>query len=255
MDKGFYREQIPDEIFEKMKGRSYKEGCPIPHGDLSYLHVLHRDLDGGAHEGELVCHELIAEDLLEIFEELFAQGYPIEKIRLIDEYDALDEPSMADNNSSAFNFRTISHTDIISKHGLGIAVDINPLYNPYIFKVGADGTADVCTSDVCTADVCMADVCMADAGDGQTPCSDEGSSEDSSEGGMLIIEPANGAPYADREADFAYKIAEGDLCLRLFREHGFEWGGDWTHAKDYQHFELPDEAANALRRRYGLPTE
>ena len=24
-------------------------------------------------------------------------------------------------------------------------------------------------------------------------------------------------------------------------EHGFEWGGDWEHAKDYQHFEMPDE--------------
>ena len=27
----------------------------------------------------------------------------------------------------------------------------------------------------------------------------------------------------------------------VFAEHGFEWGGDWKHAKDYQHFEIPDE--------------
>jgi hypothetical protein len=55
----------------------------------------------------------------------------IEKIRLVDEYDADDELSMEDNNSSAFNFRFISHTTRVSKHGLGLAVDINTLYNPY----------------------------------------------------------------------------------------------------------------------------
>ena len=220
MSNEFYQIPIPDDIFEKMRGKTYKENCPIPREDLRYLRVLHKDIDGRTLEGELVCHKMIAETLLVIFEELYRQGYPIEKIRLIDEYDAVDEPSMADNNSSAFNFRTISHTDIISKHGLGIAVDINPLYNPYIFTVGPSG----------------------------------GSVSGFSGGSDLIIEPANGAPYADREKVFAYKIEDGDLCLRLFKEHGFEWGGDWTHAKDYQHFELPDETANELRRRYGLPT-
>ena len=52
-----------------------------------------------------------------------------------DEYDADDEASMRDNNSSAFNFRFISHTTKVSKHGLGMAVDINPLYNPYVKAV------------------------------------------------------------------------------------------------------------------------
>lgn len=42
---------------------------------------------------------------------------------------------MSDNNSSAFNFRFISHTTKISKHGLGMAVDINTLYNPYVKTV------------------------------------------------------------------------------------------------------------------------
>lgn len=53
----------------------------------------------------------------------------------MDEYDADDEASMSDNNSSAFNFRFISHTTKISKHGLGMAVDINTLYNPYVKTV------------------------------------------------------------------------------------------------------------------------
>ena len=90
----------------------------------------------------MICHRVIAEDLLEIFEELYEQGYPIERMRLVDEYGAVDEDSMADNNSSCFNYRVISHTTIISKHGLGIAVDINPLYNPYTKMVDGARTVE-----------------------------------------------------------------------------------------------------------------
>ena len=56
-------------------------------------------------------------------------------MHLIDEYNADDEQSMQDNNSSCFNFRFISFTTKVSKHGYGLAVDINPLYNPYVKKV------------------------------------------------------------------------------------------------------------------------
>ena len=190
-DDAFYAIPIPDEIFAKMQGKSYKDDCTIPRDDLRYIHVLHKNIKGETLEGEMVCSTLIAEDLLEIFRELYKQNYPIEKMRLIDEYDANDELSMTDNNSSCFNYRTISHTNKISKHGLGVAVDINTLYNPYTKVVD----------------------------------------------GERIIEPAAGAPYLDRDADFPYKIERGDLCYNLFISHGFEWGGDWPDRKDYQHFE------------------
>ena len=190
-DDAFYAIPIPDEIFAKMQGKSYKDDCTIPRDNLRYIHVLHKNIEGETLEGEMVCSKLIAEDLLEIFRELYEQSYPIEKMRLIDEYDANDELSMTDNNSSCFNYRTISHTNKISKHGLGVAVDINTLYNPYTKVVD----------------------------------------------GERIIEPAAGAPYLDRDADFPYKIERGDLCYNLFISHGFEWGGDWPDRKDYQHFE------------------
>ena len=60
-----------------------------------------------------------------------------------------------------------------------------------------------------------------------------------SRNGSLLISPANGAPYADRSKKHIYKIEEGDLCYRLFLEHGFIWGGHWRTMKDYQHFEKP----------------
>lgn len=187
----FYISEIPDDIFAKMQGKSYKEDCTVPREDLRYVHVRHMGFDGEAKDGELVVNKAIADDVLAIFEELYKADYPIEKVRLVDEYDADDEASMSDNNSSAFNFRFISHTTRISKHGLGMAVDINTRYNPYVKTVD----------------------------------------------GKLSIEPVNGADYVDRSKDFPHKIDHEDLCYKLFKEHGFTWGGDWTHSKDYQHFE------------------
>ena len=56
--------------------------------------------------------------------------------------------------------------------------------------------------------------------------------------GTRFVQPATATEYCDRTKIFPYKIDEQDLCLRLFTEAGFEWGGTWTSCKDYQHFEL-----------------
>ena len=130
-DDAFYIAPISDELFARIYGKSFKENCTVPREDLRYLHVLHVDLDGMEHEGEMIVNYHIAEDVLEILRQLYEAKYPIERMRLVDEYDADDELSMEDNNSSSFNFRFISHTTRVSKHGLGLAVDINTLYNPY----------------------------------------------------------------------------------------------------------------------------
>ena len=134
-ESGFWISEIDEATFARIKGKSYKDNCPIPLEDLRYLHVLHKDINGITHGGELVCNVYIASDVLEIFRALFLADYPIERVRLVDEYGADDETSMRDNNSSCFNFRFISHTTKISKHGLGLAVDINTLYNPYVKTV------------------------------------------------------------------------------------------------------------------------
>lgn len=140
-NKEFYIEPIPDDIFEKMQGKSYKENCTVPREELRYLHILHVGFDNNTHEGELIVNKRIAEDVLDIFKELYKAGYQIEKVRLIDEYNAQDELSMRDNNSSAFNFRFISYSTTLSKHAMGLAVDINTLYNPYIKQV--DGRLNI----------------------------------------------------------------------------------------------------------------
>ena len=140
-NENFYAAEIDDEIFARIKGKSYKDDCVVPREDLRYLHVLHIGFDGLPHEGELICGTAIAGDLLDIFQKLYEANYQIEKIRLVDEYNADDETSMRDNNSSSFNFRFISHTTRVSNHGMGLAIDINPLYNPYVKEV--DGKMNI----------------------------------------------------------------------------------------------------------------
>lgn len=174
-----------------MQGKSYTEGCPVEKNDLRYVHVLYVDFAGRTCDGELIVNKLIADDVLDIFRQLYEAEYPIEKIALIDEYDGDDELSMSDNNTSAFNFRTIAGTDTVSKHGMGLAVDVNPFYNPQVKETGNG----------------------------------------------IKVSPEDAISYADRDVDFLYKIDHDDLCYKLFTEHGFEWGGDWETAKDYQHFE------------------
>ncbi len=114
----------------------------ITYDDLRYVHILHYDFNGDPIEGELICNEAIAEDMVEIFYELYRNEYRIEKVKLIDEYDGNDTASMEDNNTSCFNYRVVENTSSLSKHALGLAIDINPLYNPYI-TYNKDGTSNV----------------------------------------------------------------------------------------------------------------
>ena len=133
VERAFRVEPISDQIFGRMKGKSYKDNCTIPREELRYLKILHYDAEGRIRLGEMVCHESVSEDLLHIFRKLYEARYPIEKMVLVDEYGASDDLSMRDNNSSAFNFRFIvGSSSVLSAHSRGVAVDINPLYNPYV---------------------------------------------------------------------------------------------------------------------------
>ncbi len=162
--------------------------------DLSYLRMLYYGPDGNTYLGEMIVNQAIEADILDIFQKLYENRYPIERMVLVDEYDADDEASMQANNTSAFNYRTIAGSSRLSNHSYGLAVDLNPKYNPYV-KEASDGS--------------------------------------------LICQPQGSEAYADRAAEFAYKIDEQDLAYRLFTEAGFTWGGDFNSVKDYQHFEMP----------------
>ncbi len=128
----FYYEPLSEEIINKITGISYVENEHITLDELRYVHLLHYNFDGEVTEGELICNEAIAQDLLEIFYELYQAEYQIESVKLIDEYNGDDTASMEANNTSCFNYRVVDGTTKLSKHAYGLAIDINPFYNPYM---------------------------------------------------------------------------------------------------------------------------
>ena len=119
-----------------MSQYSWREGCPTPIAELVYLRLSHQGYDGAVHEGELVVHKDLAGEVLAIFKVLFDRHFPVEKMKVIDDYQGDDDASMADNNTSAFNCRFVAgKPGIYSKHSRGRAIDINPRTNPMV----ADG--------------------------------------------------------------------------------------------------------------------
>ena len=178
---------IPPAIEARMRGVSYPEGADIKLDDLRYLKLSYIDFEGNPQVGEMVCNKAVAQDLVEIFQALYEERYPIRSIRLIDDFGGDDDASMQADNTSCFNYRKKVGVRELSKHALGLAVDVNPFENPYVRPTR--------------------------------------------------IRPAEARDYADRTRDFPHKIDKDDLCYKLFRAHGFSWGGTWRSVRDYQHFE------------------
>ena len=143
---GFYYEEISDNLRRYITGISFPaEEIAEPEitiDELRYVHIRHYDFDGNPAEGELICNEYIAQDLVEIFYELYRNEYQLEKVLLIEEYDGDDASSMGDNNTSCFNYRSLEGSTRLSKHAYGLAVDVNPFYNPYV-TYESDGTEKV----------------------------------------------------------------------------------------------------------------
>lgn len=190
----FTSSAISDDIFARIRGKSYNTDTVISRGQLRYLKVLHYSGNGNIYVGELICHQDIASKLLAIFKELYHNEYPIEKMFLVDRYNADDIASASDNNTSCFNIRiSAGEDDGWSMHSFGKAIDINPLYNPYVWW-------------------------------------------DSE--GVMHCEPDSGIRYVDRSNAYPYKLTEDDLCVKLFKDYGFSWGGEWKHEKDYMHFAI-----------------
>ena len=151
LSEGFYYEPLSANLRRYITGISYPatEGKGdeadqpvVTFDDLRYLHIQHYDFNRNPVEGELICNTYIAQDLVEIFYELYRNEYQLESVRLIDEYDGDDIASMEANNTSCFNYRVVAGTTSLSKHAYGLAIDVNPFYNPYITYNG-DGSENV----------------------------------------------------------------------------------------------------------------
>lgn len=202
LDVYFTSSELTEVQKEAMNGKSYIENPDISYDDLRYIKVLHYNFCHQIQVGELVVNQAIAEDCRQIFMELFQEEYEIHSMYLIDRYyekdqarngEQVDISSINDDNTSAFHYRKIAGTEVLSNHAYGMAIDINPLENPYVKEADLQQTV-------------------------ASPYKDYNS-------------------YKDRTAQRAHMISKDDACYRIFKAHGFQWGGEWNGNKDYQHFE------------------
>jgi hypothetical protein len=126
------RAAIGPEVQARMLGVSWRDDARCPRWDeLAYLRVDHVTFAGGAARGELVVAAVLAARTLELFGRLWRLGFPIRQLRLVDDFGADDDASMAADNSSAFNFRVVAGSTVLSQHALGRAIDLNPVENPW----------------------------------------------------------------------------------------------------------------------------
>jgi len=115
-----------------MEKNSWRPGCVIPRERLRLVTFKHYDFDGKEQNGEIVVLDAVAHHVLAIFKQLYALKFPISKAKRLEYYDAVDEKSLADNNTAGFICRAVTGGGAPSLHSYGLAIDINPIQNPYI---------------------------------------------------------------------------------------------------------------------------
>jgi D-alanyl-D-alanine carboxypeptidase len=113
---------------------SYRPGCPVTPARLRLVRVSHWSFDGKARVGAVVVRSDVARDVIAVFRRLYAERFPIRRLRPIDAYKADDAASLAADNTSGFNcrFAIAPGPKRWSSHAYGLAIDVNPVENPYL---------------------------------------------------------------------------------------------------------------------------
>ena len=86
---------------------SHRAGCPVATADLRYVQVTYYGFDRRARTGELVVHRTAATAMTQVFAQLYAARFPVQRMLLVDAYRGDDHASMAANNTSAYNCRAV----------------------------------------------------------------------------------------------------------------------------------------------------
>lgn len=97
---------------------------------LVLLDVDYLSTDGKIHRGQVLTNKKIETHIRHMFNFMLENNFVVEKVIPIVKYDWSDSLSMDDNNSSSFCYRNASY----SKHATGMAIDINPRFNPLRWK-------------------------------------------------------------------------------------------------------------------------
>lgn len=127
---------IPDEIYDKIFGTTLFDNSPVKKDSLVYLTVPYYNFSGETAIGHMIVNKKAAEDVLDIFEELYKIQYPIEKMDIAEEFDSMQSAllnstelaSKGYNNTCALYY-SIENGEF-SPHSFGLAIDVNPKINP-----------------------------------------------------------------------------------------------------------------------------
>nr|WP_314629208.1 M15 family metallopeptidase [uncultured Noviherbaspirillum sp.] len=107
--------------------------APVGCDRLAVVRFPYIDFDGRHHDdGELMVLAAVAPEVRQLFQRLYQRRFPLARARLIERYHGDDAASMQDNNTSAFNNRPVTGGGPPSLHAYGLAIDINPVQNPFI---------------------------------------------------------------------------------------------------------------------------
>ncbi|TYB49370.1 M15 family metallopeptidase [Actinomadura chibensis] len=116
---------------------SWRRGCPVSPSGLRMIEMTYWGMDDKPHTGgRLVVNAKAADDLVSVFRKLYKMRYPIERMEPVDKYKGSDFDSIEANNTSAFNCRPATGSSSFSQHAYGLAIDINPCQNPYVYADG-----------------------------------------------------------------------------------------------------------------------
>ena len=111
---------------------SYRAGCPVGPRELRTVRVSYWGFDGRARVGRVVVARAVAADVRSVFRHLWDARFRIRRLQPVSAYGGSDDRSMADDNTSAFNCRFVGGTSRWSMHAHGVAIDVNPVENPYV---------------------------------------------------------------------------------------------------------------------------
>ena len=128
----FTARKLTPALERRITGVSWHRGCPVGLGRLRYLRIAYRGFDGRVHSGEMIANRSAVGPLKQVFAGLYGDHFPLRRMRLVDDYGGSDYRSIEADNTSAFNCRRATGQTRWSQHAYGLAVDVNPIENPYV---------------------------------------------------------------------------------------------------------------------------
>jgi len=127
---------LPSVRAQGMTGVSWHEGCPVPLDDLRLVSLTYYGFDGRAHRGLLVVNRDATKAIVSAFRRIYDARVPIRRMVPVDVYGGSDFRSIEADNTSAFNCRNVAGSSHWSQHAYGLAIDVNPIENPYVYSAG-----------------------------------------------------------------------------------------------------------------------